>query len=414
VGRLRVIVMLLIGGLAFLGATHPANAYTLTTVTPVKPGNSASGFRSVSCVSADACTAVGYSTGTTTNAMAQTWNGSTWSVDAMANPGHSGRVASDVSCVAASVCFAAGSYFAYQTVGPFSISRQHALVARKNGTSNWIEQATPNFDPNRNPSNRAFFGISCASPTYCVAAGQHQNSVWGAMAARWDGTSWGHQPVVENPGDKNGWLRDVWCAPASFTCVAAGSYGDSGVSRNLLEQKSDGLDSPFAQVTVPNGAGHRFASGVSCPDIDSCVMSGYKKDVNTGFTTPYAVRMTTLGWAVDLLPGIMCCNGGDTRYETVSTTGISCVSTEFCVIVGKGQMPDTSGYGYDDELGALWVWDGTEWNRHSPRPRPPEGAAYGTSELTGVSCTAAYDCMVVGRYAGVGLSYTPWALRLTP
>jgi hypothetical protein len=86
----------------------------ITQSVAVPAGSTASGFASVSCAATKAstgCNAVGFSTGASGQAaMAQTWNGTTWSV--LDVPTITGTQASDltgISCTSLTACMSAGS-----------------------------------------------------------------------------------------------------------------------------------------------------------------------------------------------------------------------------------------------------------------------------------------------------------------
>jgi hypothetical protein len=119
----------------------------------------------VSCTSASNCMAVGNSGpsgGAGTVMFAEHWNGSTWAAKDLPLPaGATGGGLASVSCVSAR-CTAAGQSF-YPTS-----SRQrgtHALAESFNGTS-WTVQATA--VPS---SHKLFTGVSCAAASTCTAVG---------------------------------------------------------------------------------------------------------------------------------------------------------------------------------------------------------------------------------------------------
>src|SRR5262249_26116636 len=71
------------------------------------------GLRGVSCVSADACMAVGFSGSESGfhGTLAESWNGTRWSVLPTPSPGTSGNFLNGVSCVSPDTCTAAGEAF---------------------------------------------------------------------------------------------------------------------------------------------------------------------------------------------------------------------------------------------------------------------------------------------------------------
>ena len=107
--------------------------------TPAPSGGQNSYLYGVSCTSTTACTAIGqYSTPTANVLFAERWNGTSWTVQSVPNPtGTSARGAllSTVSCTSATACTAVGSYNT-------STSTTNTLAERWNGTT-WTIQPTP-------------------------------------------------------------------------------------------------------------------------------------------------------------------------------------------------------------------------------------------------------------------------------
>lgn len=118
----------------------------------------------VSCTSPGACTAVGASynpAGGTQGPLAERWNGSTWSIERIANPvAENGDAFSAVSCAAPRLCIAGGSS-----------GEGLALVDRWNGNA-WTIQSTSGLLG----SYYLFTGVSCWSTTACEAVGGYVNS----------------------------------------------------------------------------------------------------------------------------------------------------------------------------------------------------------------------------------------------
>jgi hypothetical protein len=123
---------------------------------PAPAGATFTFLTGVSCTSTSSCTAVGNDNATAgSDAYAEQWNGTTWTVQVMPVPtGASGWPAS-VSCVSSS-CTAAGYYF---------LKGRHALAEFFDGTS-WTMQTTA-----LPSSHKLFTGVSCIAARTCTAVG---------------------------------------------------------------------------------------------------------------------------------------------------------------------------------------------------------------------------------------------------
>jgi hypothetical protein len=161
-------------------------------------------FNGVSCVSATACTAAGYSYKTSSahsKTLIESWNGTRWSVVSTPNP-RSSNYLYGVSCVSATTCTAVGDSLAS--------AGDKTLIESWDGTS-WsvVPSPTPRINSN-------LYGVSCASAAVCTAAGSDRGKT---LIESWDGTSWS---VVPSPTPRiNSNLYGVSCASAAV-CTAAG------------------------------------------------------------------------------------------------------------------------------------------------------------------------------------------------
>ena len=165
----------------------------------------------VSCVSANACMAVGFTQGGPGGTLAESWNGSRWSVVHTPSPGNTGADLGGVSCVAADACTAVG---AFSTNGN-SLS---TLVESWDG-SRWSVVPSPSPGTVQTLLN----GVSCASKTACSAAGYYNPRVGTrSLVESWDGSSWSVVPTP-NPGVVDHILNGVSC-PSPDMCMAAGFF----------------------------------------------------------------------------------------------------------------------------------------------------------------------------------------------
>src|SRR5205823_5211397 len=144
---------------------------------------------------------------------------------------------------------------------------EHTLVVRGSGSS-WARVASPS------PSlaGGALVGVSCTSPSNCVAVGSQPQSAqsYTTLAEHWDGTTWTIVPSPNPPGVgvpyTRAALHGVRCASAT-SCLAVGFYAIGGISRTLSE-RWDGTT--WTIVSTPNPAGTNLPgvivelSGLTC------------------------------------------------------------------------------------------------------------------------------------------------------
>jgi hypothetical protein len=127
----------------------------------------------VSCVSAAACTAVGYG-GTTTRTLVESWNGTSWTLVPSPNPGTDDHLLS-VSCISAAACTAAGSYETSTGIV--------TLIESWNGTS-WTRVPSPHPG-----AGSELHGVSCATASACTAVGNRDVLGGGAKTLIESGTA---------------------------------------------------------------------------------------------------------------------------------------------------------------------------------------------------------------------------------
>jgi hypothetical protein len=134
----------------------------------VRTGPSVTSLNGVSCASARACTAAGsqqLGSGQLVT-LAERWNGDAWTTQATPNPPTPGTsIFSGVSCVSASACTAVGWYAESnpEPTGPFA-------EAWKGAT--WTVQTTPSpAGTDWSPLN----AVSCTAPGTCIAVGEEQD-----------------------------------------------------------------------------------------------------------------------------------------------------------------------------------------------------------------------------------------------
>jgi hypothetical protein len=175
----------------------------------------------VSCTSATSCMAVGSSdaTGNVANTLAESWDGTNWTIVTTPDGGSTGNALFGVSCTSTTSstgCVAAGSYETTDT---------DMLTEIWDGT-NWT--LGPGFG-----NEVSFDGVSCTSATNCMAVGSYESS--STMYLIWNGATWHQNAASPDPLDKSNVFSAVSC-PGATSCVAVGSSEDStDIYQTLIE-----------------------------------------------------------------------------------------------------------------------------------------------------------------------------------
>jgi hypothetical protein len=185
------------------------------------PGGQKNGILwSVSCVSPNSCRAVG-GWGTPSGkgvAGEQFWNGFNWTASAVPEPtGATYGTLRGISCVAANSCIAVGSY-------RNSASKTIALAEFWNGSS-WSLKAVP--EP-AGATATELLGVSCVAANSCRAVGTFKNSSGAnrTLAAQWNGNEW----ILETSPNPTGSTASAWqgiSCTGTEECQAVGWYRNS-------------------------------------------------------------------------------------------------------------------------------------------------------------------------------------------
>lgn len=193
---------------------------------PLPSGASLGWLQGVSCVSADACVAVGV--GATDSQrfvlLVQRWNGRRWSAQSIPYPGGGGLNA--VSCSSVVTCTAVGT----------TTDGQAIIAARWDG-HRWSIEHTPDPGGTRNAAQNSLSGISCPSARECTAVGSYSvRGNFNAVVEHWNGRKWSVQ-VTPRFGTLSQ-LNGVSCASAR-SCTAVGFYdSQNGRSQQPLAEHS--------------------------------------------------------------------------------------------------------------------------------------------------------------------------------
>jgi hypothetical protein len=285
-----------------------------TNVSPNR-GSGNDYLNSVSCISSNLCTAVGW-WGKPMQPLVETWDGTSWTIAPSAAAPAPNSALPGVSCLSGSFCVAVG----YDRIPrqPHQPGHSQTLTEVWNGSA-WAVVASP--DPG---SDDSLYNVACYSVDFCAAVGTTQVGAHGffqSLVELWNGTSWS-VTSTPNPGSDFNGLYGVSCTSPS-SCTAVGS---SNLSYPLVESW-DG--SSWTAVTTPN-VGQAVLYSVSCTAGDACTAVG-----NTSSTDSDRTLVETWNgsaWTVVASP--------DKPGPVNALAAVSCLASGACTGVGTH---DTKG-----------------------------------------------------------------------
>lgn len=337
---------------------------------PAPSGSVESWLVSASCTTATSCIAVGQYTPSTGPAapLADLWNGSTWKSIRTAIPaGDQFATLSSVSCSSAASCLAVGNYID-------ASGEELPLTELWNGSTWTIESpALPS-----GTSSGVFWSVSCPAATWCAALGSANGAL---IANSWNGNAWSMMSAPL-PGGGVTSFSGLSC-PSTGTCTAVGTYTTGPNTAATLAEGWNGSSWTIESTSTPPGATSAALSGVACVSATVCEVAGGR------LLTPAHQHTLAEGW-----------NGsGWTLQVTVDPAtaissylgAVSCPSSSSCFAVGGfGETCIGCGGGPLAEH-----WSGTTWS--SQKVPKPSGAH--TASLSGVACASVTFCMAVGQWS---------------
>jgi hypothetical protein len=346
-----------------LAAAAPAGAATLTWSIASTPNHGSAAtanlLDAVSCAGPAACMAVGsYEAHSRTDNLAESWNGTKWSIRSIPNPPGETDFLNGISCVSARDCVAAGG----NEVSDSPTVRDQTLIESWNGTK-WSIVPSPNGRGNLN----SFISISCVSASACTAVGSQGDSAGKPLIESWNGVKWSVVPGPDTGHAAAAVLLGVSC-PARTACMAVGSYGTS-LKRTFVESWNGTKWSIVPSPNAGTAAAFNALVSVSCVSASACVAVG-GHHAGPGSLYPLTESWNGTKWSLVKSPG---------RPQQLDAVGCGAVSG--CAAVG------TSATGQS----LIDVWDGTSW---AISPNPHRSGSH--SELVDVSCVSATACTTAG------------------
>lgn len=278
------------GGYVPAAETWDGSSWTIRP--PPIPSNATDAlFAYVQCATANACMAVGSYTTTVSDSrpLIEFWNGLVWTIQAASLPsGAYGGWLYGVSCPSDNTCTAVGSY--YPTTG----SAGYLALAESWNGSSWSVQPTPN--PVSTTTSYILNAVWCLSAESCNAVG---NSFTGSgaetLAESWDGTSWSIQPTPNPSASADGDFANLSCAPKGVPCKAVG-YSSSN---ETLVESWDGTSWSIDNTPqIPNATQSSF-SDVSCTSERACTAVGSYFNDSVSGELALAERWDGTNWTIE-------------------------------------------------------------------------------------------------------------------
>ncbi len=345
------------------------------SVVPSPSPSSSANFDSlsgVSCTSTTFCMAVGTNSHATT--LIESWNASVWSVVPSPSPSSDGNSLDNVSCVSAKDCVAVGS------TGGNSTTFSQTLVESWDGTT-W--SVTPTPTPVYN--NNSFQSVSCTSSTSCMAVGETAQCVLtpvfscGPMhqmlVESWNGTSWSIDTTPNENGTDS--LASVSCS-SSTSCVGLGDSLNSstGVSEGLVDSWNG---TSWTVTDGPDiGTNGGFLSSMSCLSAADCVGVGTNPNPSSGY--PQTLAVSWNGTALSVVPS------ANPKSALAEFGGVSCVNATFCAAVGAQTQSPAQNPLFETWNGSAFSFATTP---NTAVVRPSSGATVGgTSAVLDATASA--------------------------
>ncbi len=298
----------------------------------------------------------------TAPAMAATWHFETapWS-------GHLETKLQAVSCAGGISCLAAGE----DSLEGGALAPLSMVWEGKHWTRNYPTS----------PTDGSLDAISCTSSTNCVSAGSSEHK---PLLETWDGFSWTSKTPSSHTGEAT--VLGVSCVSTPHSCTAVGTEKTPGQALpETWVTEGEGVNEWQRNTgPLPKGGTVGQENGVSCSTSKSCIAVGNWRTAVGGETKPLVERWTGLTAVAETPPAPAPPFWPNASLNGLSCTGETCIAVGTVEEIGKpGKLLLFSDY-----------WNGKAWSEHSL----PSPVGTTSSDLTGVSCHPATECMAIGYY----------------
>ena len=368
IGTVLVAAVALMSGVVLIGVSSSASQVTWTAEAPPVPGGAAeySSLSGLSCPSAGSCMAVGTaSTESGYEALVESLSGDTWTPTELSQ-GLTAPNLNGIWCASMTSCVAVGE--------SGSLSTPSILTETLTGGTWTADTSVP---APVGAVSASLNTISCITITSCVAAGSYTDSGGVDTHALFESLSggvWTLSTTADPVGSTSIEVTSLQCFSAS-SCFAVGGWGPTDTTTNGLLETLSG--STWTASTIQNGV---YLRSLWCASSTSCIAVGYP---SSGSSVTETLSGTT--WSSGTLPGL---NDGGTDNGTV---GISCTTVTSCVTIGgwRPPAPDSSLPLTLIETLSGGAWTPTELSA-------PEGYVFPEA----ISCPSLSSCVGIGQSEG--------------
>jgi hypothetical protein len=226
-------------------------------------------------------------------------------------PGASELLLNDVSCHSKISCIAVGIYYK----GGFK-----TYVAHWNGRT-WSSEPAVNRPLG---VTHGMLGVSCPSPTYCVAVGSYELK---PLLEHWDGSQWDLLPIGDPGRTPEANVEAVSCT-SPRACMAVGTSIGPGGGYEPFSARWDGSSWSTVRAPAPTGRGDARLYSVSCLSSTDCIAVGSVADSSTAEPRELTIAEGWNGERWVLLP-----TPSPKSFSALSA--VSCASVAACTAVGR-------------------------------------------------------------------------------
>jgi len=313
----------------------------------------------------------------------------TWTSSSIQSPGTSANVIESVSCATSTFCIAAG----YE-IGSSGYDQTLIEQSTDGSGANWTAMAS--VDPAGTSGYNDLYGISCVSVTFCVAAGSYEPSSGSeqTLSEIFNGSTWATSPTVNPVGAASSVLNSVSCITSSM-CAAAGYWVDSNGNNNSLVEMYNGSAWSIESTPNPGSGGINALWGISCAGPSYCLATG--EQLTTSAFQNLAIESTDGGvtWSTTANPPVEAGPAGGTSSNN-DFVQVACIASSDCFATGFYLDSNNQSQPLVETYNGSWTLDTAQ-------------STGGTGDQDfpwSVGCESLNLCFMVGGYSAAGTTQT--------